>query len=99
MAVTGKKSYHHKNLRNALIAAAIPVLKKKGVLIVKCQDEVSAGKQWFTHIEIINELEALGFYSKDLFIVMRTNKPAVSKIKKQIHARKNHSYFLVFIKK
>jgi len=32
MMVTGKKSYHHKDLRNALIAAAIPVLKEKGVM-------------------------------------------------------------------
>jgi AcrR family transcriptional regulator len=32
MAVTSKKSYHHKDLRNALIAAAIPVLKEKGVM-------------------------------------------------------------------
>jgi tRNA G10 N-methylase Trm11 len=78
---------------------ALRVLKKKGVLIVKCQDEVSAGKQWFTHVEIINELEKKGYYSKDLFVVVRRNKPGVSRLKKQIHARKNHSYFLVFIKK
>lgn len=78
---------------------AYRVLRKKGVLIVKCQDEVSAGKQWFTHIEIVNELEKVGYYSKDLFVVVRTNKPAVSRLKKQVHARKNHSYFLVFIKK
>lgn len=78
---------------------AYRVLKKKGVLIVKCQDEVSAGKQWLTHVEIINEYEKYGYYAKDLFIVIRTNKPAVSRLKKQIHARKNHSYFLVFIKK
>jgi len=78
---------------------AYRVLKKKGVLIVKCQDEVSAGKQWLTHVEIINELESMGYYSKDLFVVVRTNKPAVSRIKKQVHARKNHSYFLIFIKK
>jgi len=32
MAATDKKSYHHKDLRNALIAAAIPVLKEKGVM-------------------------------------------------------------------
>lgn len=75
------------------------VLKKNGVLIVKCQDEVSAGKQWLTHVEIINEYERNGFYSKDLFIVVRSNKPSVSRLKKQIHARKNHSYFLVFVKK
>lgn len=75
------------------------ILKKTGVLIVKCQDEVSAGKQWLTHVEIINEYEKYGFYSKDLFIVVRANKPSVSRLKKQVHARKNHSYFLVFVKK
>jgi tRNA G10 N-methylase Trm11 len=78
---------------------AYRVLRKKGIFIVKCQDEVSAGKQWFTHVEIINELEKMGFYSKDLFVVVRNNKPAVSRLVKQVHARKNHSYFLVFIKK
>lgn len=77
---------------------AYRVLRKKGILIVKCQDEVSANKQWMTHVEIILEYAKLGFYAKDLFVVMRKNKPGVSRIKKQRHARKNHSYFLVFIK-
>lgn len=78
---------------------AYRVLRKDGVLIVKCQDEVSASKQWLTHVEIINEYEKNGYYSKDLFVVMRTNKPSISRLKKQVHARKNHSYFLVFVKK
>lgn len=74
------------------------VLKPGGVLIVKCQDEVSANRQRLTHVEIINRFEASGFYTKDLFVVVRTNRPAVSRLKKQAHARKNHSYFLVFVK-
>jgi DNA methylase len=74
------------------------VLKPEGILIVKCQDEVSANRQWLTHVEIINEYANIGFYCKDLFVVMRTNKPVVARLKKQEHARKNHSYFLVFIK-
>jgi hypothetical protein len=74
------------------------VLRKYGVLIVKCQDEVSANTQRLTHVEIIAHYQTLGFYAKDLFIVVRPNRPAVSRIKKQEHARKNHSYFLVFIK-
>jgi len=77
---------------------AYRVLRKDGILIVKCQDEVSANKQWLTHVEIINAYAAMGFYTKDLFVVTRTNKPGVSRVKKQLHARKNHSYFLVFIK-
>ena len=72
------------------------VLKKNGIMIVKCQDEVSANKQRLTHIEIINEYGKYGFYCKDLFVVIRQNRPAVSRLIKQVHARKNHSYFLVF---
>jgi hypothetical protein len=74
------------------------VLKDNGILIVKCQDEVSANRQNLTHVEIIKEYEKLGFYTKDLFIIVRPNKPGVSRLKKQVHARKNHSYFLVFVK-
>ena len=72
------------------------VLKRNGVLIVKCQDEVSAGIQRMSHVEIILNLMRLGFYAKDIFVMMRRNKPGVTRIIKQLHARKNHSYFLVF---
>jgi 16S rRNA G966 N2-methylase RsmD len=78
---------------------AFRVLRKKGVLIIKCQDEVSAGKQWLTHVEIINKYAEFGFYTKDLFVVVRNNRPSVSRLITQKHARKNHSYFLVFVKK
>ena len=77
---------------------AIRVMTPKGLLIVKCQDEVSAGVQRLTHVEIIMNCLGLGLYCKDLFVLTRTNKPGVSRIKKQLHSRKNHSYFLVFQK-
>lgn len=79
-------------------AEACRVLRNKGILIAKCQDEVSANRQHLTHVEIINEYAPMGLYCKDLFVVVRPNKPGVSRIKKQNHARKNHSYFLVFEK-
>ena len=74
------------------------ILKPNGIFIVKCQDEVSANRQWLTHVEIINAYAQLGFYARDLFVVVRSNQPGVSRILKQVHARKNHSYFLVFQK-
>ena len=74
------------------------VLRDRGTLIVKCQDEVSANRQNLTHVEIINEYARLGFYCKDLFVVVRKNRPGMSRVLKQVHARKNHSYFLVFVK-
>lgn len=75
------------------------VLRDRGVLIAKCQDEVCSNRQRFTHIEIIKAYEELGFVAEDLFVVMRNNRPGVSRTRKQVHARKNHSYFLVFWKK
>lgn len=75
------------------------VLKKDGIFIVKCQDEVSANKQRLTHVELITAYESMGFYTKDLFVVVRSNKAGVSRLIKQAHARKNHSYFLVFQKR
>ncbi len=77
---------------------AFRVLRPGGILIVKCQDEVCANTQRLTHVEIINELTNIGFVVEDLFVVMRRNKPGVSRVLKQVHARKNHSYFLVFRK-
>ena len=72
------------------------VLKDEGKFIVKCQDEVSANRQKLTHVELVWAYEKAGFYCKDIFVVMRTNAPAVSRLKEQVHARKAHSYFLVF---
>lgn len=75
------------------------VLKPNGILIIKCQDEVCANRQRLTHVEIINELTGTNrFIVEDLFVLVRTNRPGVSRILTQNHARKNHSYFLVFRK-
>ena len=73
-------------------------MKEKGILIVKCQDEVCSNKQRLTHVEIISAYESMGFYTKDMFIVVRNNKPVRSRVIQQKHARKNHSYFIIFCK-
>ncbi len=95
-----KPKYHKAVLQMYFDAGkeAHRVLKDFGVFIVKCQDEVSANIQNLTHVELINEYSKVGFYTKDLFIVIRPNKPSMSRLLKQEHARKNHSYFLVLIK-
>ena len=96
---TGKK-YHDAVLELYLQAAseAYRVLRQRGVLIVKCQDEVCSNRQRFTHIEIVEGLKEIGFIAEDLFVAIRNNKPGVSRAIRQVHARKNHSYFLVFWK-
>lgn len=92
--------YHEAVLALYFAAAkeAYRALKNKGIYIVKCQDEVCANKQRLTHVEIINELVGYGFMVEDLFVLIRNGKPGVSRLLKQRHARKNHSYFVVFRK-
>lgn len=99
--VEGAPKYHEAVLDLYLKAGvdAKRVLRNYGIFIVKCQDEVSANRQRLTHVELINAYEADGFYCKDLFVIVRPNKPGVSRLVKQEHARKSHSYFLIFIKR
>jgi len=73
------------------------ILKPQGVLIFKCQDSVESAKQYFSEYKIINEALKLGFYPKDKFILLAKHR-MISPSQKQQHARKFHSYFLVFIK-
>ena len=75
------------------------VLRDRGVLIVKCQDEVCSNRQRFTHVEIMKMYDDIGYVAEDLFVVVRNNRPGVSRTIRQVHARKNHSYFLVFWKR
>jgi tRNA G10 N-methylase Trm11 len=96
---SGKK-YHEAVLDLYFRAAeeANRVLRNDGILIVKCADEVCANQQRLTHVELINEFTAKKFIIEDLFVLLRNNRPGVSRILRQVHARKNHSYFLVFRK-
>lgn len=73
------------------------ILVPGGILIFKCQDKVSSGKQYMSHNFIINEAEDEGFYTKDMFILLAKNRmiPRWQTLN-QKHARKFHSYFLVF---
>lgn len=75
------------------------VLRPGGIYIVKCQDEVCACRQRLTHLEIINHFTERMFEAEDLFVLLRNNRPGVSRIIRQKHARKNHSYFIVFRKR
>jgi len=76
---------------------ALRVLRAKGTLIIKCQDQVDGTRNRLTHVDIVNEYERLGLRCEDLFVVVQRGKPPVTGVwKTQRHARKNHSYLLVF---
>jgi len=75
------------------------VLKKKGYLILKCQDIVHNHKLHPTHIFATQWANEAGLKLKDLFVLAAKNRmPSPNKNGKQKHARIFHSYFMVFQK-
>ena len=74
------------------------VLKPGGMLVMKCQDKVSSGKQYMTHCMIYNWARDTGFETLDLFILLAKNRLIANWQRNQKHARKYHCYFWVFQK-
>lgn len=88
----------HRFYRDAL-SEAHRVLMPGGILIFKCEDKVSSGKQYFSHVFIMNEAVKAGFYPLDLFILLaRSRLVADWQTRNQRHARKYNSFFWVFRK-
>lgn len=75
------------------------VLQPGGIVVVKCQDTVSSSKNYFSHFEVEKYARDIGFEQLDLFVLGSKRVMISSTWKRQIHARKNHSYFLVFSKR
>ena len=70
-----------------------------GILIFKCQDKVSSGKQYMSHVFIVNTAVETGFYPKDLFVLLAKNRLVADwQARNQKHSRKFHCYFIVFQK-
>lgn len=77
------------------IREAVRVLKKGGMLIVKCMDQVALHKQNWMHIFVYEQAMKHKMIAIDLFVLVRTHaRPQPHKY--QIHGRKNHSFFWVF---
>lgn len=82
-----------------MIQEAYRILKTDGILIFKCQDKVSSGKQYMSHVFVMDTAVAVGFYPKDLFVLLAKNRLIADwQTRNQKHARKYHCYFWVFQK-
>lgn len=85
------------NMYQKSLDAIHRALKSKGFLIFKCQD-MTDGKFYCTHNDIINYALNTGYELKDIFIKVSKSK-LQRDAKQQNCAAKVHSYFLVFKKK
>lgn len=80
------------------ISEAYRVLKPGGILVFKCQDKVSSGKQHMMHCFVYTEAVKHGFEPLDLFILLAKSRLIANWQRNQKHARKYHCYFWVFRK-
>lgn len=87
------------NFYKAAIIEACRVLKTDGKLVFKCQDVVHGRTQYLIHCDVIKMAEANGFRAIDIFILLHGQRIIQHNLINQNHARKFHSYFLVFRKK
>lgn len=80
-----------------ILQEAYRCLKNFGTLIFKCQDYTD-GKTTMTHCLVYEWAKAIGFYAKDLAVLVKPNKIFNGGVI-QRHLRKVHTYFWVFKKK
>lgn len=81
------------------IKEASRVLKKNGVMVIKCQDIIHNHNMHCTHANTIGWAEEVGFRLLDLFVLPAKHRlPSPNRAGTQKHARIFHSYFLVFKK-
>ena len=84
------------DLYRAGLWEAARVLRKRGVLIVKCQNFVDGGRQHWIEIAIYNRAYTIGFQAIDQFHVVPKTRPIMRNNGRQQHARKWGSTFWVF---
>jgi len=99
-AATTKGMYHDDILflYNQGMREGRRILKRDGLLWVKCKDEIESSQQRTSIVEIHDiAVRLLRMTVKDLFILVPSSTPPIQH-KKQQHARKNHSYLWLFKK-
>lgn len=95
--------YHYSELKGHYyntLKECYRLLEENGIVIMKFQNTISSGKQYFTHYFTMKSAIELGFYPKDEFVLHNKSKMTSfgGRWKTQEHAMKHHSYFLVFKK-
>jgi hypothetical protein len=76
------------------------ICQENGFVVFKCQDSVSGGRNYFTHSMVLNMALEIGYYPRDLFVLITKQRinSFGTKWLKQEHARKHNSFFWVLEK-
>lgn len=87
------------DLINAGLIEMHRVVKRGGIVLVKCQDYISSGKFWPGVYFTQWEADRIGFEMADRFLHLSTTSRPQPAHKRQMHARNNVSTLLVLRKR
>jgi hypothetical protein len=87
-----------RQLHHDALLEAHRVLMPGGIVVVKCQDVIESGKQKLQHCYVWEGAQTVGFEDLDLFIILKKTTMVGHNWDRQVHARRGHSYFMVFRK-
>lgn len=82
-----------------MLRLSYQLLKKGGYLVIKTQDTNYTGRQIWTSFMVQQFASEIGFSLEDVFILLANHAIVGKTLIQQRHARKYHSYFMVFRKK
>lgn len=85
----------HQLIKNGMTESC-RVLKRGGMLLLKCQDQVCSGKVRWQTIEFTEWGWALGMNLTDMFHLTGSRPQPANR--RQVHSRRNYSTLLVFTK-
>ncbi len=87
------------NTNREMLRLSYRLLKKGGYLVIKTQDTNYTGRQIWTSFMVQQFASEIGFTLEDVFILLANHAIVGKTLIQQRHARKYHSYFMVFRKK
>lgn len=95
----GGKGHNVSHLFPGFFQEATRILKDDGILICKIADQIHDHRSQVQFVDMVNTADRIGFYLDDYIIKVRPNAMVSSKWKRNLHARKVHSFFIIFKKR
>lgn len=93
-----ENGYNFSHLFSPFAREAYRVLKPEGILFSKISDYVHNHRLQWAHIDFVQAAAAIGFVPCDCIVKMRKAPIVDPKWRKAHHARRRHTYWLVFRK-
>ena len=93
-----ENGYNFSHLFSPFVREAYRVLRPEGILFAKITDYVHNHRLQWAHIDLVQAAAAVGFVPCDCIVKMRKAPIVDPKWRKAHHARRRHTYWLVFRK-